>query len=208
MPKVSFIVSPYYSSFQKRAFDVVFAVLALIFTWPILICVSLLIFVDGGRPILFLQKRKGASGEPFTLYKLRTMKQHAHITKKELYKHNEAPFPMFKMAHDPRYTAVGKFLSRTGIDELPQIINILKGEMSWVGPRPLPVEEAKLLEKDWDFRYLVKPGIISEWAVNPSRYESLKKWKQLEIETLERGSFEYDLQLIFRTLQYLTSINS
>jgi lipopolysaccharide/colanic/teichoic acid biosynthesis glycosyltransferase len=208
VPKVAFIVSPYYFSSQKRLFDVFFTLLILIISLPILLIIGLVIFIDSGLPIVFKQKRKGQLEQPFTLYKLRTMKLHSHASKKELYKHNQAPYPMFKMTNDPRYTSIGKMLSRSGLDELPQLLNILKGEMSWVGPRPLPIEEAKLLGKDWDFRYLVKPGILSEWAVNSSRYESLKKWKQLEVETLEKGSLKNDIQLIFRTLRYLTALNS
>lgn len=110
---------------------------------------------------------------------------------------------MFKIAHDPRHTRFGYLLSRSGLDELPQLINILKGEMSFIGPRPLPLYEAKKLPKSWDFRYSVKPGIVSEWAISPQRYQSLRTWKKLEEKTLQKGSLKEDLLLLFKTIQYL-----
>lgn len=203
MSKVVISVSPYYFSAKKRIFDVTTCLLILIFSWPILCVLSVIIFLDSGAPIFFAQKRTGRLKKTFVLFKLRTMKLHNSSSKKALYKKNQAPYPMFKMANDPRYTKIGKFLSRSGMDELPQIINILKGEMSWVGPRPLPVEEASLLPKEWNFRYRVKPGIISEWALHSERYQSLKKWRQLELKTLEKGSLKNDLQFMWRTFAYL-----
>ncbi len=131
------------------------------------------------------------------------MKLGADKEKLKLRKLNQAPWPMFKLADDPRYTKIGKFMSSTGIDELPQVWNILKGEMSVVGPRPLPLHESKLLDQHWNFRYKVHPGIISEWAVNPLRYHSLAKWQQLEKDTLKVGSWTYDINLMRRTILYL-----
>lgn len=132
------------------------------------------------------------------------MEQGAEKKRNKLLHLNQAPWPMFKVYDDPRYTKIGKLLSSTGIDELPQFWNILKGEMSLVGPRPLPLAEAKNLGKEWDFRYQVKPGIISEWAVNSQRYQSLAKWKELEKGTLKKGGLAYDLHLMLKTIQYLT----
>lgn len=132
------------------------------------------------------------------------MKNGAEKQRNKLLKLNQAPWPMFKVYNDPRYTKIGKFLSMSGIDELPQLWNILKGEMSVVGPRPLPVGEAKLLGADWDFRYKVRPGIISEWAINPKRYQSLAKWKELEKETMKKAGLKWDAKLIWKTTQYLT----
>lgn len=203
MSKAPFHASPYYFSFQKRLLDIFFASLVLVACWPIILLTSVFIFFDSAGPVLFFQKRKGHLGVVFTIYKLRTMKYHSASQKKALIKHNQAPFPMFKMKHDPRYTRIGQLLSRSGIDELPQVINILKGDMSWIGPRPLPIEEAQLLGKEWEFRYQVKPGIVSEWAIHPARYESLSKWRVLELETLEKGGLRYDLLLFYRTFKYL-----
>jgi lipopolysaccharide/colanic/teichoic acid biosynthesis glycosyltransferase len=196
-------ISPYYHSWQKRLFDVMTAGTGLILLWPMFIVIAVVIIATAGSPIFFLQKRMGRDQKPFTLIKFRTMLVNAEKKRGALLKKNEAPWPMFKLHSDPRYTKIGKFLSRTGLDELPQLINILKGEMSLVGPRPLPLYEAKKLPKSWSFRYQVKPGIISEWAINNRRYHSLKMWKKLEVETLQARTSMDDLHLISRTIQYL-----
>lgn len=163
------------------------------------------------------------------MWKFRTMKVGADKEQRKYWRCNEAPAPMFKMHNDPRYTKIGKFLSATGMDELPQLWNILRGEMSVVGPRPLPVRESEMLEKmneikstkkngnltkkkvagdhqnhDWEFRYEVLPGVISEWAVNSKRFQSLDKWKQLEKKTISCGDWKYDWELVKRTARYLT----
>lgn len=127
----------------------------------------------------------------------------AEKQKKTLLGQNEAPWPMFKMKDDPRFTLLGKFLSRSGLDELPQLINILRGEMSLVGPRPLPLAEAKKLDKEWEFRYQVKPGVISLWAIDPKRYFSLEKWRKLEENTLRDGSIAKDVLLLVATIACL-----
>lgn len=197
------IVASYYQSRQKRLFDICIALSILFFLWPVFVFISCLLYLENGGPIFFIQSRMGYKKKSFPLFKFRTMVKNAEAQKAKLKKKNEAPAPMFKMKHDPRYTRIGKVLSRTGLDELPQVLNILRGEMSLVGPRPLPLAEARALPKSWDFRYLVKPGIISEWAVDGSRYQSLQRWQQLEKITLEKGNIFYDLQLIIRTIFYL-----
>jgi lipopolysaccharide/colanic/teichoic acid biosynthesis glycosyltransferase len=196
-------ISPYYSSWQKRIFDCYVALLGLILLWPLFLLVSAAVFLSSGWPIFFFQKRMGIQKKHFLLIKFRTMLPNAEKKRSSLLKKNEAPWPMFKLQRDPRYTKIGKFLSRTGIDELPQLINILKGEMSVVGPRPLPIYEAEKLPTSWNFRYQVKPGIISEWVVSSSRYVSLAAWKKLELKTLQQGSWEYDFDLMLRTAAYL-----
>lgn len=198
-------ISPYYASAVKRWFDVVLASLVFLVSLPILGIVSIFILLESGWPIFFCQARMGYGKRTFTIYKFRTMKPHSAQLKRKLQRFNQAPAPMFKMAADPRYTSIGKWLSRSGIDELPQLLNILLNEMSWVGPRPLPVEEAKALPASWDFRYAVKPGIISEWAINPQRYFSLEKWRDLERKTVENGSIKSDLHFLLRTLRYLSN---
>lgn len=196
-------ISSYYQSWQKRLFDISISVSTLLFLWPLFLLISCLISLENGGPVFFIQPRMGYKKKPFQLLKFRTMVKNAESQKGKLKKQNEAPAPMFKMKNDPRYTRLGKVLSRTGLDELPQFINILKGEMSLVGPRPLPLEEARALPKSWDFRYLVRPGILSEWAVDTSRYHSLQKWQELEKTTMEKGGVLYDLGLMVRTLVYL-----
>jgi lipopolysaccharide/colanic/teichoic acid biosynthesis glycosyltransferase len=198
-------VSPYYFSQQKRLFDLFLSLCVLILGWPVFLGISFAIFILNGWPIIFIQQRAGQHHQPFPLFKFRTMKVNAEKSKKSLWKQNEAPFPMFKMTEDPRYTRLGKLLSRTGLDELPQFLNIFLGQMSIVGPRPLPLTEARQLDSSWDFRYQVKPGIISEWAVSKTRYGSLREWKKLEKLTLALGSLQYDFRLLHRTIKYLLS---
>lgn len=142
----------------------------------------------------------GKSGKSFMMYKFRTMYVGAHKQQTKLKGLNQAPGPMFKIFDDPRFVGIGKFISRVGLDELPQIFNILKGEMSFVGPRPLPVAEAKELSSAWDFRKLVRPGIFSQWTLADNRHDSLTDWKELDRKTLSQGSVTQDLELISSTL--------
>ena len=116
---------------------------------------------------------------------------------------NEAPFPMFKMKNDPRFVGIGKWLSQIGLDELPQLINVLIGDMSLIGPRPLPVAEASLLDQSWDFRYSVRPGIFSEWIVDKKRHLSLNEWQRIEKKSLSLASLWLDFSLIWRIIYKL-----
>ena len=125
------------------------------------------------------------------------MQKNASLMKHKYEALNEAPLPMFKIHDDPRFVGIGRFLSRSGLDELPQLWNIFKGEMSFVGPRPLPVHEAEALPKEWrDFREQVQPGIFSHWAYSWERHKSLKNWENQEKKTLRNGSLLHDLLLI------------
>jgi len=193
-------VNPYYSSLSKIIFDYLFAFFILILTFPFLFVISFIIILTAGRPVIFVQKRLGKNGREFTIYKFRTMCKDAHLQQKKYQSLNNAPGPMFKIFDDPRYVGYGRFFSRTGLDELPQIFNILKGEMSFVGPRPLPLSEAEQLSSAWSFRHLVKPGIFSEWTFAKNRHDSLTAWRELDSLTLSKGGVLYDLKLIFLTL--------
>jgi len=113
---------------------------------------------------------------------------------------NEAPEPMFKMQHDPRFVGIGRWLSRSGLDELPQLVNILRGEMSFVGPRPLPIAEAEQLPASWDFRYSVRPGLVSEWVLSEKKYGSQSNWRIAEISTLSKSGLLYDLEIIAKVI--------
>lgn len=199
--------SSYHFSWQKRTLDVCLALTFLIFLFPLFCGVVLLVLATSGTPILFWQERLGHNKKPFKMLKFRTMRPGAEQMKEKLIPHNEAPWPMFKMKNDPRFTQVGRFLSRSGLDELPQFFQILTGEMSFVGPRPLPVPEAKNLPRSWAFRYEVKPGILSEWAIAPDRYASLKRWRELELETVKRGSLFNDLRIIGRGFFFMVYAN-
>jgi lipopolysaccharide/colanic/teichoic acid biosynthesis glycosyltransferase len=193
-------VNSYYSSASKLFFDYTFAFLIIPIVVPLVAFISLFVFITAGWPIFFVQKRTGKGGKPFSMYKFRTMYRNAHRQQKKLIKLNQAPGPMFKIFEDPRFVGIGRFLSGSGLDELPQIFNILKGEMSFVGPRPLPVNEAKQLSAAWEFRTAVKPGIFSEWTLAENRHNSLTDWKELDRLTVSNGGMQYDLKIIIVTL--------
>lgn len=200
-------IASYHQSWQKRAFDFVVSILLLLLLLPLFAVVAMAILVTSGLPIFFYQKRTGYQRKPFQIMKFRTMKKDADMIKKNLLKKNEAPWPMFKMEDDPRFTRIGKFLSHTGIDELPQLINVLRGEMSITGPRPLPVEEAQKLPSSWNFRYKTKPGIISHWALAKDRYKSLEDWRKLEKRELINGSLAADFYLMLQSVWFVVRSN-
>ena len=142
----------------KRVMDVCISAVALVVLAPIMLIVAIIIKKDSKGPAIFAQKRGGLGGKPFMLYKFRSMVVDAEERKKDLVRFNERQGPAFKMTHDPRVTAVGQFLRKTSLDELPQLLNVLKGDMSLVGPRPLPCDEDKGYDQ-WHWRRLmVKPG--------------------------------------------------
>ncbi len=193
----------YFGSMKKRVFDLSVAVPLFCVLVPLFILIYPLLLIYIGKPIIFKQKRLGKDKVPFTLYKIRTMRNGAEFLQKKLLKYNEAPEPMFKMSRDPRFTKLGRFFSKFGLDELPQLLNIIKGEMSFVGPRPLPIEEANKLDKSWNFRYSVLPGILSEWAISKDRHISLQRWKRLEKQTLQIDNTAKEMLLMFRSLNTL-----
>ncbi len=195
-----YLVHPYYFSIQKRIFDIIFSILGLVILLPFFLLAYLLFIFFLGKPFLYKQIRMGNDKKHFIIYKVRTMKLGSSDHQEELQKYSSAPYPMFKVENDPRFNTFGKLLSNFGLDELPQIINILKGDMSFIGPRPLPVQEANKLPSSWNFRYDVRPGILSEWALSPNRYESLATWKKLEKQTLRSGSLINDVKLIFKAM--------
>ncbi len=201
---MTFQIHPYYTSWKKKLFDRVLASTLLILLSPLFIVISLGILIENGAPVLFLQKRTGKKGKPFQVYKFRTMIPLAEQWKPFLQKWNESVPPMFKMHHDPRFTAFGKILSLTGLDEIPQLINIIRGEMSFVGPRPLPIEESHRLDSSWQYRFEVLPGIFSEWALSPQKHASQSHWQNLEKKTLQNGGILYDLKLTSRYFVNLT----
>jgi lipopolysaccharide/colanic/teichoic acid biosynthesis glycosyltransferase len=195
-------IHPYYYSRTKRVFDLLVSILLLISLSPLILATGLLVFFTAGSPIIFKQKRLGKNGKIFIILKFRTMEKNASLTKYKYSNLNEAPEPMFKIHNDPRFVGLGKFLSKSGFDELPQLINIIKGEMSLVGPRPLPVKEAKALPKNWrEFRENVKPGIFSYWALSNSKHKDGKQWEKLELKTVTKGSPTQDLRLIANTIK-------
>jgi len=153
--------------------------------------------------IFFKQKRLGKDRKPFFIYKFRTMVENAEDLRSRIYHLNEADEPVFKIRNDPRYTKIGRFLARSGLDEIPQLINILKGEMALVGPRPLPVMEANKVPKKYNKRFSVLPGITSLWVVRGADHSSFNQWMEDDIEYIKNKSFWYDLKIIILTIWML-----
>lgn len=186
-------------NFSKRILDLVLSLLALVILSPLLLIVAIVIRIESKGPIIFSQKRIGLNGKVFKMYKFRSMVVNAEELKAKLEKKNEMSGPMFKIKDDPRVTKVGKFIRKTSIDELPQLINIVKGDMSLVGPRPsLPNEVAKF--KPWMLNRLnVKPGLTCYWQVSGRNNIDFIEWMKLDLKYVDERSFLLDLKLIFKT---------
>jgi exopolysaccharide biosynthesis polyprenyl glycosylphosphotransferase len=176
-------------------------VLLLLFAVPMLL-VALLIKITSPGPVLFVQRRAGLNGQPFMIYKFRTMVSNAEQLKNELERLNEMSGPVFKVSKDPRVTSIGKFLRRFSIDEFPQLLNVLRGEMSLVGPRPLPVYEVRRFDDVAHRRRLsVKPGLTCSWQVSGrNNVSDFKEWVRLDLEYIDNWSLWLDLKILLRTI--------
>lgn len=183
----------------KRAIDVVASCLGLLTLAPLFTVVAAAIKLTSRGPILFRQLRTGQGGAPFVIYKFRTMCADAEARKSELLDRNEQDGPAFKVENDPRITTVGRYLRRTCLDELPQLWNVLRGDMTLVGPRPLPCDEARRCDV-WQQRRLdVVPGLTCFWQVDGSR-DDFAEWMRLDIRYARRAWFWVDIKLLWRTL--------
>ena len=198
--------STYHNSILKGTIDLIIALVGIILLSPLILFLSVLIKLTSKGPVFFKQKRVGKDGKVFTLIKFRTMRLGAEREQRHLQFVNEADGPVFKIFNDPRYTKFGKILARTGFDELPQLINVLRGEMSLVGPRPLPVYEAKKLSKSQKVRELVKPGITSSWIVSGAHNLKFREWMELDRKYVENASFTEDVSILFKTVKMVFSL--
>jgi len=187
--------------FIKTVSDLYFSFMIMLCLSPFLLLIALIIKIDSPGPVLFIQERIGLRGRKFKLYKFRTMITNAEQLLKNLKDKNEVDGPVFKIKRDPRVTRFGRFLRKTGIDEIPQLINVLKGEMSLIGPRP-PVEEEVRQYERWQLRRLsVKPGITCTWQVIPNRNDiNFEKWMKLDLQYIDNWSIFEDFKLFFRTI--------
>ena len=186
--------------FLKRIVDILGSGIGLIVLSPVFLIVALAIKIEDSKgSVLFSQKRVGQHGKEFNMYKFRSMVSNAEELKEKLLKQNEMSGPMFKMKNDPRITKVGKFIRKTSIDELPQLLNVLKGEMSLVGPRPsLPKEVIKF--EPWMLERLdVKPGLTCYWQVMGRNDIDFEDWMKLDIKYVHDRNFWLDIKLIFKT---------
>lgn len=183
----------------KRIFNVSVALVSLILLLPLIALVSFAIKATSKGPVIFRQRRWGKGKKTFTMYKFRTMEVSAEKSKAGLLGANEADGPVFKIYDDPRYSSFGRFLAHTGLDELPQLVNVLKGEMSLVGPRPLPVEEAKRVPGKFAARFSVLPGITSSWIIQGSHKMSFDEWMELDLEYVRDWTLWEDVKILFST---------
>jgi exopolysaccharide biosynthesis polyprenyl glycosylphosphotransferase len=186
----------------KQLLDFVGALILLVVSSPLLLASAILIKVTSPGPVMFRQQRSGLNGAPFSIYKFRTMTTNAEQFKHELAAMNEMSGPVFKVTNDPRITPVGKWLRKFSLDELPQLFNVLKGEMSLVGPRPLPVDEVRRFNDLAHRRRLsVKPGITCLWQVSGrNKISDFKDWVRLDLQYIDNWSFWLDLVILVRTV--------
>lgn len=187
----------------RRTQDILISVIALIALLPVIIILAILIYLDDpkGSPI-FSQTRCGRDGKEFKFYKFRSMHVNAEEQLEELLVYNEAAEPAFKMKNDPRITRIGKFIRKTSLDEIPQLWNVLRGEMSLVGPRPpLPREVAQYDEYQMQ-RLYVTPGITCYWQIQPKRNDlSFDEWMALDLLYIKERSFITDWKILFGTIR-------
>ena len=184
----------------KRTIDIIGAGLGLILLSPIIAVVAWAVKVTSKGPVFFSQKRVGKNGELFEMYKFRSMVVNAEELKENLEEQNEMSGPMFKIKDDPRVTKVGKFIRKTSIDELPQLWNVLKGDMSLVGPRPSLPKEVEQFD-NWMFKRLsVRPGLTCYWQVSGRNNIDFEDWMKLDIKYVEQRNLWIDIKLIFKTV--------
>jgi exopolysaccharide biosynthesis polyprenyl glycosylphosphotransferase len=207
MPLLSFATTPT-SQLQlmaKRALDVVLASLVLVLGLPIAGFIALVIKLTSGGQVLFRQTRCGLNGRFFTIYKFRTMVEDAEDRRRDLLHLNEMDGPVFKLRSDPRVTAFGRFLRRFSLDELPQLWNVLRGDMSLVGPRP-PIPEEVAKYQRWQRRRLsMKPGLTCLWQISGRNDVDFDRWMQLDLEYIDSWSPMLDLKILLRTIPVVLS---
>ncbi len=179
------------------------ALVLLVFLSPAMGLLYVLVKLDSKGPFVFRQKRLGENKRPFSLYKIRTMKVGSQKEQNKLRSFNQADGPVFKIYDDPRFTRAGQFISHTGLDELLQLINIIKGEMAFVGPRPLPKKEADKIAKKYHRRFLVLPGITSLWVVRGAQHQDFASWMKDDLEYINNKSLKLDLVIIIKSIKML-----
>jgi exopolysaccharide biosynthesis polyprenyl glycosylphosphotransferase len=201
---LTFINVPYNSNSlaAKKIMDIIFSLLIIIILSPVLFIIALLIKLTSKGPAIYKQARVGLRGRQFDLYKFRTMVSNADQMRQDLESKNEADGPVFKIKDDPRVTRIGAFLRKTGLDELPQLMNVLKGEMSLIGPRP-PLKEETKHYKRWQLRRLsVKPGLSCFWQIKPDRNSiKFEKWMEMDLAYIDNWSIRLDFIILLKTIK-------
>jgi exopolysaccharide biosynthesis polyprenyl glycosylphosphotransferase len=185
----------------KRLIDIILSTIILIIITPLFPIIAIIIKLNDNGPVFFIQERVGLNKRLFKLIKFRTMVVNAENVINEIEKLNEVSGPVFKIKNDPRLTRIGKFLRRTSLDELPQFFNVVKGEMSLVGPRPLPVRDYQCFDQNWHRRrFSVRPGITCLWQVKGRSDIPFEKWMELDMEYIDNWSIWLDLEILARTI--------
>ena len=195
--------------FARRVQDVILAIIGLVVLFPLMVIVALVIMIDspGAGPI-FSQIRVGRDGKEFRFYKFRSMKPNAEDDLSKLLDQNEMDGPVFKIKQDPRITRVGRFIRATSIDELPQLWNVLRGEMSIVGPRPGLPREVEQYDDYARQRLLITPGLTCYWQIQPCRNElSFEEWVDLDVKYINERSFWTDWKIILATFGAVFGLN-
>lgn len=184
----------------KRTFDLLAASLGMLAISPLLIGIALLIKLTSAGPILYKSPRIGKNFQPFGMYKFRTMVVDADAQREALRKQSNQENGLFKLANDPRVTPIGKFLRAFSLDEFPQLLNVIRGEMSLVGPRPLPRDESEMFKEPYTLRFQVYPGMTGAWQVNGRSNITFDQLCQLEMQYVLRWSLLTDLGILLKTL--------
>jgi lipopolysaccharide/colanic/teichoic acid biosynthesis glycosyltransferase len=199
-------IAPYHESLSKNILNYAMSIPALMILMLITLILGPIIKLSSPGPIFFIQKRRGKNGRDFNIIKFRTMREGAEKERgnKTLESQNISDGPVFKISYDPRLTKVGTILWKSGLDELPQVINVLKGEMSFVGPRPFPLYEADKLTKKDRMRERVLPGITSSWVISGAHRLKFKKWMELDEKYVENGNLKTDIKILLSTLKLMT----
>ncbi|MCP3988516.1 MAG: sugar transferase [Actinomycetia bacterium] len=188
---------------MKRVIDIVGATIALLIAAPVMIITALLIWAQDRGPVLYTAPRAGRRGQFFPMYKFRSMVTNAEQLKQDIKEDNERTGPLFKISDDPRITRIGRFIRETSIDELPQLINVLRGDMSLVGPRPaLPEEEAAFDEELRD-RFEVRPGITGLWQVEARSNAAFNAYRRLDLHYVENWNLALDLRILLATAEHV-----
>lgn len=188
---------------SKRLFDIAASFAALVILSPLFIITAIAVKLDSLGPVFFAQERNGLRGKILKMYKFRSMVVNAESLLKQLEGKNEVKGPMFKIKDDPRITRVGRFIRKTSIDELPQLLNILKGDMSFVGPRP-PIAREVVKYGSWhNLRLSVRPGLTGLWQVSGRNDLGFDEMVNLDLKYIRERSFIYDLKIILKTIPVL-----
>jgi exopolysaccharide biosynthesis polyprenyl glycosylphosphotransferase len=200
------VVPDGYRFLLKRAIDVVGGAVSLLILAPLFVAIAIAIKLTSRGPVFFVQDRFGFKRRRFRMLKFRSMVANAPALQAELEAQNEATGPLFKIRNDPRVTPLGRFLRRTSLDELPQLINVLLGDMSLVGPRPMPMRDVgRFAESSLMRRFSVKPGITGLWQISGRSDLPFDKWIDLDLEYIDEWSFGLELRILWRTIPTVLS---